>query len=87
MTTFVQVLRSNGYETGFFGKWHMGSQAGPVKGFDIFKNYINQGAYYNCEFKIGRSFETLEGWVDDRTTDLAIDFLKANAEGPFCCII
>jgi arylsulfatase A-like enzyme len=86
-STFIQKLKHRGYLTGYFGKWHMGSQSGPVKGFDIFKSFINQGTYYDCEFSLDGSFETLNGWVDDRTTDLVIDFLKDNYNNPFCCII
>lgn len=85
--SFVHTLQKKGYHTGYFGKWHMGSQTGPLKGFDVFKSYVNQGSYYDCQFIIDGKPVTMEGWVDDQSTDLALDYIWENEDRPFCCII
>jgi arylsulfatase A-like enzyme len=84
---FTQSLKRKGYQTGYFGKWHMGSQTGPIAGFNEFITYLNQGKYYDCAFNIKGELKTFSGWVDDNTTDLAIDFIRENFDVPFCCMI
>ncbi|MCA8969727.1 MAG: sulfatase [Planctomycetes bacterium] len=74
-TTFPKLLRSAGYETALFGKWHLGSDP---EGFDTWRILPGQGAYYNPVFiddtenadgKHGRS--VIEGHCTDIVTDLA----------------
>jgi arylsulfatase A len=50
--TIAEVLRSNGYRTGQFGKWHLGSEPGPNKqGFDeaigFLGGCIDKWSHYN----------------------------------------
>ena len=45
---FPSYLQKAGYQTAFFGKWHMGEHhANPRKGFDHWVSFKGQGVYYN----------------------------------------
>jgi len=87
--THATLLRDAGYRTAYFGKWHMGNQRGPRPGFQHSASFINQGIYQDCPFEINGEMVPTKGWVDDVTTDLAIDWLKQNhaAEKPFSMVI
>lgn len=74
--THATLLRDAGYQTAYFGKWHMGNQKGPRPGFQHSASFIGQGIYQNCPFEINSVMTETKGWVDDVTTDLAIDWLK-----------
>jgi arylsulfatase len=61
-TTFAQTLRSAGYATGIFGKWHLGDEAGyqpDKRGFD--EVYIHGGG------GIGQTFPGSCGDAPDNT--------------------
>ena len=87
--THATLLRDAGYRTAYFGKWHMGSQKGPRPGFQHSASFINQGIYQDCPFEINGEMVPTKGWVDDVSTDLAIDWLKQNhaAGKPFSMVI
>jgi arylsulfatase A-like enzyme len=85
--THATLLRDAGYSTAYFGKWHMGNQKGPRPGFQHSASFINQGIYQNCPFEINGMKVPTKGWVDDVTTDLAIDWLKANHQQPFSMVV
>src|SRR5688572_20474654 len=50
---FPQYLQKSGYQTSFFGKWHMGNTDDkPQPGFDYWLSFLGQGVYYNPVFNI-----------------------------------
>jgi len=87
--THATLLRDAGYRTAYFGKWHMGNQNGPRPGFQHSASFINQGIYQDCPFEINGGMTATKGWVDDVTTDMAIDWLKQNHDAgkPFSMVI
>ncbi len=77
-TFFPQYLQQAGYETSFFGKWHMGEHhADPRKGFDHWVSFKGQGAYYNPTLNInGEEKEYRDStYITDLLTDLAKEWL------------
>ena len=75
--TFARALQDEGYSTAMIGKWHLGDNLDPRRaGFDDYNVLINQGTYYNPEFRTPDGNKTIEGYSTDIIADLSIDWLK-----------
>ena len=81
------LLRDAGYQTAYFGKWHMGPQKGQRPGFTYSASFIGQGQYMDCPMEINGTLTPTKGWVDDVSTDMAIDWVKKNAQKPFSLVL
>ena len=90
--TIAEVLKTAGYATGCFGKWHLGEHYPNHpngQGFDEFfgfptghwDNYFNPRLDHN-----GRMVPT-KGYITDVLTDAAIRFIKINRSRPFFCYV
>ena len=75
-------LHKAGYVTAYIGKWHMGKQI-ERPGFDFTASFIGQGKYNDCPIYVNGKETPSKGWVDDVTTDYAIDFIRKNKDHPF----
>lgn len=76
---FPQYLQKNGYQTSFFGKWHMGDDDDhPRPGFDHWESFRGQGVYYNPELNIdGKHVAYSDStYITDLLTNHAIDWLN-----------
>lgn len=85
--THATVLRAAGYRTGYFGKWHMGSQSGQRPGFDFSASFVGQGNYFDCPIEVNGVKTSSTGFVDDVTTDYAVNFIKDNKDRPFSIVL
>lgn len=87
LTFFPQYLQQEGYETGYFGKWHMGDASdNPRPGFDQWISFKGQGTYYSPTLNINgeRVSYSDTTYITDLLTELAIDWLdEQNGEKPF----
>ena len=95
--TLAEALKSAGYTTALFGKWHLGAHPdhGPTKqGFDeFFGNRTGFIDNYNHYFLHGSGFHDLyDGTTEVRRkgeffpkmiTDRAVKFIEKNKDGPF----
>ncbi|MDB5320177.1 MAG: arylsulfatase family protein [Phycisphaerales bacterium] len=82
----ASILRKSGYATGYFGKFHHGQQF-ERPGFDVIASFIGQGKYEDCPFNVNGKIAPTKGWVDDVTTDFAIQFIKDHADRPFDMVV
>ncbi len=85
---FPQYLQRHGYETSFFGKWHMGEHhANPRKGFGHWVSFKGQGVYYNPTLNINGEEKYFgdSSYITDLLTDEALSWLdrKRDKNKPF----
>ncbi len=83
LTYFPQYLQQAGYQTSFFGKWHMGdANDDPRPGFDHWESFKGQGVYYNPELNINGKHQKYQDstYITDLLTDHAIDWLDQRSE-------
>ena len=85
--THATLLRAAGYRTAYIGKWHMGNQRGQRPGFDYSASFIGHGRYQDCPFEINGVSTPTKGWVDDVSTDFAIEWMKQNRDRPFSMVV
>jgi arylsulfatase A-like enzyme len=72
-TTFPKLLKSAGYQTALFGKWHLVSNP---TGFDEWNILPGQGVYYNPPTIHNGKREPHEGYATDLIADWSLDWLK-----------
>lgn len=85
--TIAEYLQNAGYKTGLFGKWHNGLQYphNPLgQGFDEFYGFADGHItdYFDGHLQHNRSTEAFAGYLPDRLTDHAIEFMRDNQQ-PF----
>ena len=85
--TWASLLRGAGYQTGYVGKWHMNGQSGKRPGFDYSASFVGQGRYVDCPFEIDGQPTPTTGWVDDVSSNFAIEFIKQHQEQPFALVV
>lgn len=90
-TTIAELLKTDGYQTGMVGKWHVGKedlQSPWNQGFDYTRMIGKNGLdYYNYSIFID-SFQnefTDQGkeYLTDKLTEYGVEFINKNAGKPF----
>ncbi|SDX42666.1 Arylsulfatase A [Lutibacter oricola] len=100
-TTMGDYMKSIGYQTAFYGKWHLGGadKFHPMKrGFDEFYGFRGGARDYwaytkppqeelnKLEKNFG-NFKEHDGYLTDKLADEAIDFMTRNKKKPFFIVL
>ena len=80
LTYFPEYLQKAGYQTAFFGKWHMGDHSDdPQPGFNHWESFKGQGVYYGPLLNINGAHTQYDKTVytTDLLTEHAIEWMQA----------
>ena len=91
---FPQYLQEAGYETAFIGKWHMGDDNEPQRGFDHWAAFRGQGTYYADGhgtsrvvpqnnyggYNVNGKAVPQKGYITDELTDMSLDWIDNRKE-------
>jgi choline-sulfatase len=83
-TLISDILARHGYTCGIVGKWHLGDSMRPHASYSYWF-VIPQGSspYQDAEVIWQGKLIKTKGYLTDRITDRAIDFIEANRQRPF----
>ena len=96
--TFAEGLKTAGYATAIFGKWHVGylPKYNPLhQGFDRFRGFVSGNIDYRSHYD---RMETFDWWQDLKKQDEtgysthlinahAVRFIEENKDRPFCIYV
>lgn len=83
LKTFPQELQKAGYETAFFGKWHMGNDNTPRPGFDRWYCLEGQGSTFDPKVNDDGHEVQTQGYVTDLLNEKSIDFIRQKHARPY----
>jgi len=88
-TTLPEVLNEAGYVCGLTGKWHLGDNLNPGKGFSYWVTKPEGGTsgFYEKEVIENGKVRIEEGYTTDFWTKKAIKFIETNKEKPFFLLL
>ena len=88
LPSYPKRLREVGYETAYFGKWHMGeTNDAPRSGFDFWMSHRGQGRYFDNEWNINGRREFIKGYYTTVITEHAEAWLRQPHDKPFVMVL
>jgi N-acetylglucosamine-6-sulfatase len=83
LSTFAIPLANAGYQTGFFGKWHMGNDDTRRPGWTHWVAMKGQGEAIDPKLNVDGERIEAKGYVTDVLTDYALRFMQRARGQPF----
>ncbi len=88
LPSYPKRLRAAGYETAYFGKWHMGeTNDAPRSGFDFWMSHRGQGRYFDNEWNLDGQRKFIAGYYTTVIIEHAEQWLKRRHERPFLLVV
>jgi N-acetylglucosamine-6-sulfatase len=88
LPNFPRTLQQAGYETAYFGKWHMGEDNDEKRpGFDYFATHRGQGKYFDTEFNVEGRRQVLPGYYTHAVSKLAEEWISRPHTKPWLAMI
>ena len=92
--TLAEALKSRGYATGMYGKWHLGYQLPFVptrNGFDRYRGLLSGDGDYqthidrfgNEDWWLNETIRMENGYTTDLLTKYSVEFIEENRKRPF----
>jgi N-acetylglucosamine-6-sulfatase len=83
MPSWPRALQAAGWETAYFGKYHMGEENDERRpGFDTFVTHKGQGKYFDTEFRFdGGERKVVPGYYTTVVTDMAERWIRGRSGG------
>jgi arylsulfatase A-like enzyme len=82
----ASLLRDAGYKTAYVGKFHMAFQQ-ERPAFQHVASYTSQGDYSGSTFLVNGVAHKNTNWVDDTSTDYALEYIRSNRYGPWLMML
>lgn len=84
-TSLPEILKTNGYTCGLSGKWHLGANITPGKGFDFWvtKPEGSTREFYDQDVIENGQITRVSEYTTEYWTRRAIEFVESNREKPF----
>jgi N-acetylglucosamine-6-sulfatase len=80
-------LQRLGYETAHIGKWHMGNEASPRPGYDLWVSFKGHGRLVDPVFNENGTEVQHRGYITDLLNERAVRFLEAKHTRPFALFL
>lgn len=87
LVTFPALLQGAKYETAYIGKWHMGNDDTPRRGFNHWVSFKGQGAHVDPELNVDGQVSKVSGYMTDILTEHALEFIRKPRTQPFAMVL
>lgn len=87
LETFAIPLERAGYQTGFFGKWHMGNDDTKRPGWTQWVAMKGQGEAIDPQLNVDGERLRVKGYVSDVLTDYTVRFIERAKDRPFMAFL
>jgi N-acetylglucosamine-6-sulfatase len=83
LPNYHRALQALGYETAHVGKWHMGNDANPRPGYDLWVSFEGHGRLFDPELNENGRVRRAAGYVTDLLNERARAFIEAPRARPW----